>query len=26
LGCVTNDGETHYFVNIAGGGRLTELT
>ena len=25
LGCVTNDGETHYFVNIAGGGRLTHM-
>ncbi|TYR79144.1 diacylglycerol kinase [Priestia megaterium] len=26
LGCVTNEGKTHHFVNIAGGGRLTELT
>ncbi|KOO41215.1 diacylglycerol kinase [Priestia koreensis] len=26
LGCVTNDGKTQYFINIAGGGRLTELT
>jgi diacylglycerol kinase (ATP) len=26
LGCVTNEGNTHYFINIAGGGKLTELT
>jgi diacylglycerol kinase (ATP) len=26
LGSVTNEGKTHYFINIAGGGRLTELT
>ncbi|MGJ7035481.1 diacylglycerol kinase [Anoxybacillus eryuanensis] len=26
IGAVTNEGKTHYFINIAGGGRLTELT
>ncbi|KYD21539.1 hypothetical protein B4110_0382 [Parageobacillus toebii] len=26
IGCVTNEGKTRYFINIAGGGRLTELT
>ena len=26
IGSVTNEGKTRYFINIAGGGRLTELT
>ncbi|MCL6587349.1 MAG: diacylglycerol kinase [Anoxybacillus sp.] len=26
IGCVMNEGKTRYFINIAGGGRLTELT
>ncbi|AMV09693.1 MULTISPECIES: diacylglycerol kinase [Geobacillus] len=26
IGCVTNEDKTRYFINIAGGGRLTELT